>query len=259
MLARRIQQMKSFAKTLVYTLAAVAIIYMIGGIVLQLAVFSALAGHGGRSRQHPMDAARQKGWNVAAGQANWYGLEALTRPDAFLSGRHVDVRTVLGFDAIRDPAQPSPTRDQQDVHAAVRATALARAECALLESLFAAKCIVQKAEAKPQRDGAYAVTMRLLFTPKDDLGRVAVSEKLSYLELPVTLGARGRYVGPSQQTSARRAMYAEAAAACARLRADNGNCGLLAMQVQTATRPGGFEVLMSGKATLATLQQQNRD
>lgn len=248
--------MRSFAKTLIYGVGAIAVVYMISGIALQLVLVSAIAGIGGRHRQDATAAPQQQAWNLAAGPANPRGLETLARPDTILPSRFVEVAAVLGFDAIRDPAVSSPTRDEQDVHAAIRAPALARSECGLIEGVFAARCVVQRAEARPQRDGTYAVTMRLLFTPKDGLGRIAAPKKLSYLELPVSLGARDRRVGPSQQAAARRALYAEAAAACARLRADNGNCGLLNVRVQTTFKPGHFEVLMSGRATLATLQRQ---
>lgn len=222
------------------------------GAIMVAGVASALL-HGG---DPPVEV--PKGWNVVnlhhADSEKKDAFRTIVEPDALTPGRRVTAQAIMNIGELRgsDPRPVGP--EEYDRYASLRAPDAARDECAVIREIFAAKCIVEKASAYPLGNGVYSVEMHLGFTNKDSFGPVSSDSELSFLVTSTPLGSsRPTPIFFVQQKSARLELYRAAAAASRKLRASNGNCGIVDVRVSTS-RSNGTLVSVNGAATLATLR-----
>jgi len=183
----------------------------------------------------------------------------VVKPDDLFPQRRVTVGALLGLAEITGKDVRSTNPEEQKNLASQHAPEVARAECARLERILAAKCVVDEAGATLRGPDRFLVRMNLLFTSRDPFGAVASPEQTQWVEIPEKLaqtGGAGAPVLRGAQAAEREAIYTAAARACETRRREKGNCALLDIDIAvTPEGKAGDVVRLEGKATMMGLQR----
>ncbi len=245
----------------VMVLAPTGFAMLFGGASLGIGAFMLGSALSGASK--PDLPPKKAEWNVVnidSGSGNTRGYTKLIKRDELVQDRSVRVLAYLNFDEVRgnDPTPVHP--EDRENFIKTSAPRLARAECEVLLSVLASKCVVGSTSVN--RVGGrelYSIEFGLLYVEKAAMGDVEKQQELSFIESNIGLNRNGgprTRVGRTGQASLRREFYQEAATVCARQRQQNGNCSVQSVRVSASYDERNHMVNVVGSATLALLQSQ---
>ena len=196
---------------------------------------------------------------VVPGDMKSLSWRTVVKPDDLFPQRRVTVGALLGLAEITGKDIRSTNPEDQKNLASQHAPDVARAECARLGRILAAKCVVDEAGATVRGPDRFLVRMTLLFTSRDPFGAVAAPEQTQWVEIPEKLAQAGGAGAPilrGAQAAEREAIYTAAARTCETRRREKGNCALLDIDIAvTPEGKTGDVVRLEGTATMLGLQR----